>query len=261
MRVPEHIVVERRRRLAKLLASRRYLPLRDICAELGISEATARRDLAALESQRVVTRTYGGAVSEFDDRFPSFSERDNLGRDGKAEIARKAAAVVQTGETLYFDAGTTVAAIAREVAASVKGALRVLTCSLPVAEILARLPEASVHLTGGRFLPQQSALFGEHAVASLEGWSFDHAFVGAEGIDSDGVWNSGPGIVALQRAAHARSKCFYVCVDSTKAGRKAPTRLFSWQESFVLVSDLQEEQLSEFGCVRSLPSGTRAGHS
>ena len=75
MRVPRQVVEARRSRLTELLLERGYLPISDLCEELGVSEATARRDLSALESEERITRTYGGALGEFNASFTSFRER------------------------------------------------------------------------------------------------------------------------------------------------------------------------------------------
>ena len=75
MRVPIHVVEARREKLAALIERYRYLPIGELCRRLDVSEATARRDLAALASRNKVKRTHGGALAEFNERFPSFHER------------------------------------------------------------------------------------------------------------------------------------------------------------------------------------------
>src|SRR4051812_8801062 len=117
MKVPFHIVQARRDRLAQLIQSQGYLPLAEVCERLRISPATARRDLAALEGARTITRTYGGALIEYDQRFASFRERQLTNRERKARIARAALALIKPGSTCFLDAGTTVHALAEAIAA------------------------------------------------------------------------------------------------------------------------------------------------
>ncbi len=246
MRVSASIVAERRKKLALLLATHRYLPVREICGQLGVSEATARRDLAALAHEHVVTRTYGGALTEFDARFPSFSERDFTAREAKQQLAMKAAKLVTEGATLYLDAGTTVAAVARSLADRRVRGLRILTCSLPAAEVLAEAG-TDVHLTGGQMLARQSTLLGDEATASVRRWTFDLAFVSAEGADTRGLWNSNTGIVTMQLTAKAQSKEWIVCLDSKKLQRAAPAFLLGWDAAFLLISDASPEKLHALG--------------
>ena len=75
MRVADHVVQARRQRLAGLLARHHYLSLGELCDRLEVSEPTARRDLAALAADRAITRTRGGALVEYNQKFPSFRER------------------------------------------------------------------------------------------------------------------------------------------------------------------------------------------
>lgn len=250
MRVPDHIVAGRRRLLARLLAEKRYLPVREICSLLGVSEATARRDLAALAKERIVTRTYGGAITEFDERFPSFAEREMNAAAAKRLIAEKAAALARAGETVYFDVGTTVNAIAREIARSGLSPLRAVTCSLPAAETLSQAAGVEIHLTGGQLVPRQSALFGPAARDALERWQFDRAFVSAEGFDREGVWNTSADLVALQRVLLRRSAALHVCADASKAGRRAAALLFTWEEAGDLITDLSAGEAAALGIRR-----------
>ena len=232
-------MVERRReQLAALLREQSYLPVSRICERLGVSEATARRDLAVLESERRVLRTYGGALSEFNRQFTSFSERCNHAVSGKRWIGRAAAALVGDGMTVFMDSGTTVYAVAVELANGWSGGrLKVVTNNLPVAEGLSASESCEVHLLGGQFLGRQSVLLGRRALRALRGWRFDLLFFGAQGLDADGAWNSTREIVEFQQAAIERARRSLLCVDRTKFGRRAPAALFGWDAMPPLVTD------------------------
>src|SRR5882757_7130929 len=95
MKVALHIVKARREQLAELLKRHRYLSVTDLCERLNISEATARRDLAILKKDKRIQRTYGGALGEFDDRFPSFSERRSKEANPKRTLTEAAAALIK----------------------------------------------------------------------------------------------------------------------------------------------------------------------
>src|SRR3954470_2862482 len=138
MRVPQHVVDDRRRRLAELVQGGGWLPVAEVCEKLGVSEATARRDLAALEAGKEITRTRGGALCEFNQRFPSFVERQGVAIGTKRRIGKAAAGRVEAGSTVSLDAGSTIYAVA-EALAHERAArpLTVVTNSLPVADLLA----------------------------------------------------------------------------------------------------------------------------
>src|SRR5580704_16572414 len=145
MRVPIHIVEERRVRLRTLIRRDGFLPLADICGRLAISEATARRDLVAIEADGHITRTYGGALADYNVSFASLGERAQRARSAKSRIARAAARHVPAHGTIFLDAGTTVLALARVLARRRNQALTVVTNSLAIAAMLGGAPGVTLH--------------------------------------------------------------------------------------------------------------------
>jgi len=247
MRVALHVVHARRERLARLLRRHGYLPLAQVCRRLRISEATARRDLLALARDRLITRTYGGALADYDRRFPSFRERRHQAQAAKRAIARAVRREIRAGMTVFFDAGTTIHAIAEAFAARPARKVTAVTNSLPVAEILAEVRGLAVQLVGGEFWARQSVLFGPQARRSLRLWRFDLALLGAEGMTPAGLWNSQADVVAFQRAAAGLSRRAFCCLDSSKLGRKARAFLLPWARVDRLVTDARAHELEAAG--------------
>lgn len=249
MKVPLHIVEARRAQLAGILAAEGYLPLATVCARLGISEATARRDLAALAESNAITRTHGGALVEYNQRFPSFRERLAEADDAKRRIAAAAHRLIRSGMTVWCDGGTTVYRLAELLAARPVRGLVVVTNSLPVAEALADREDCEVHLLGGRYFRRSSLLIGGHAAQHLAAWRFDLAFLGAEGLDAQGAWNSQADVTALQRAVAARSAKSVLLADGQKLGRRAPEFLAGWDAFDRVLSDARVSQFKAHGIV------------
>lgn len=247
MKVPRHVVDERRRKLADLLNRHRYLPVSGLCSELGVSEATVRRDLVWLEENRIITRTYGGALAEFNQRFPSFRQRLSSGIEIKRELGRRAHALLRPGMTVYFDGGTTVHAVAEALRDKPVLPLAGVTINLPAADLLADVDGMEMHLTGGLLLRRQSVLGGAGAVHGVTRWRFDLALCSAQGMTREGVWNSDREIVALQKAVVARSRRVVFLLDSGKLGRTAPEFLLPWSAVHGLVTDAPEKDLERFG--------------
>ncbi len=247
MRVPLHIVLQRRERLAALLHRNGYMPVAELCAHLGISEATARRDLAALEKEQRITRTYGGALADFNVRFPSFRQRQTQARPCKNRVAQAARRLFQPGQTVYFDTGTTIFALAESLAQHPVTPLIAVSNNLPAADLLSAIDGVTVSLVAGQLFQRQSALLGETARNSLALWRFDAAFLSAEGMTRAGLWNSQADIVAHQRAVLARSARAIFCIDSSKLGRDTPEFLAAWDAPFVLVTDASPRALAKHG--------------
>jgi DeoR/GlpR family transcriptional regulator of sugar metabolism len=251
VKVPLHVIKARRERLAQMIVQHHYLPVRELCKTLGVSEATLRRDLAALHGEKRITRTYGGALSEFNDRFPSFRARRSRGGKSKARIARAALSFFKPGGTYFLDSGTTVFSIAEAFAAVPVTPVKIVTSNIPVAELLAAIPEVEVFLLAGQLLHLQSVLLGEMARKSLVFWSFDGAFLSAEGMNAEGIWNSQAAIVEQQTVLLERTKRAIFCLDGAKLDKQAPIFLCGWDRVDVLLTDATQEVLRKAGI--SLP--------
>jgi len=253
MRVPRHIVEQRHERLRALIRTDGFLPVAEICRRLGVSVATARRDLAAVAANGHITRTRGGALADYNTTFASLGERSGRARTAKGRIAAAAIARCPRRGTVFLDAGTTVQAVARLLLrrGDLSG-LTVVTNSLPVATMLGGARGLDLHVLGGTFLHRQAVLLGPDAVRALRNWRFDAAFLGGEGMDADGITNSHAEIAAFQQAVLQRSGESYFCLDVTKLGRVTPHRIAGWPGLGSLVTDATREQLAAAGI--ALPS-------
>jgi len=252
VKVPLHIVNARREQLAAWMQQQGHVSLQDICAHFRISEATARRDLAALAAGKQIVRTYGGALAEFNHRFASFHERRQKNAEAKARIAAKAMRWIQPGSTIYLDAGTTVYAIAEALQRQPVESLTVVTNSLPVAEILAPVPGVRLHVLGGELLPRQSVLFGEAAHKALEFYQIDVAFLGAQGANRDGIWNTQMDVVSFQRRLLERVAKAVVCLDDSKLDKTAPVFLCGWEKVETLLTNASPQRVRKCGLETAL---------
>ncbi len=246
MRVPQHIVDLRREELRSLIRRDGFLPVAEICKRLGVSEATARRDLAAVEADGHITRTYGGALADYNSSFDSVDVRSNRARSAKSRIARKAVAQIPRTGTIFLDAGTTIQAVARELAHRRDFAgLVVVTNSLAAATVLGGVEGLELHVLGGMFLSRQAALMGARAVEALGDWKFDVAFMAGEGMDAAGITNSHDHIANFQKALIPHAVRTFFCLDATKVGRATPHRAAAWSDVSVLITDAPAKVLAE----------------
>lgn len=209
----------RQDRLAAMLRERGEVAVDSLCAGLGVSEATVRRDLAALESAGVLARTFGGArlreeASLVERTFGS--KRQQMRRE-KERLALAAAGLVQPGQIVALDSGTTV----WRVAAALKGKapLSVLTTALAAVEELGALSGMRVFCTGGRFRPENLDFVGPSAVAALAGLRADIAFVGADSlVAGKGLYSADQDSAAILAALGACAERVVAVVDHTKIG-------------------------------------------
>ncbi|HBO80307.1 MAG TPA: DeoR family transcriptional regulator, partial [Cupriavidus sp.] len=166
---------DRRRAILELVLSGEDANVERLTSNLGVSEATVRRDLTALAREGRIVRTYGGAapLMQIGGHEPeaSLEERKALQRDQKESIARMAATFVDDGDAVLLDSGTTAAALARMLAA--RSDLHVYTTNLLVVTALAGLPEVRVTLIGGDVRPSSMGTFGPLAQLALSRISVD----------------------------------------------------------------------------------------
>jgi DeoR/GlpR family transcriptional regulator of sugar metabolism len=249
MRVARHIVEQRHERLRALIRTDGFLPVAEICRRLGVSEATARRDLAEVAANGHITRTRGGALADYNASFASLGERSGRARTAKGRIAAAAVAKFPRRGTVFLDAGTTVQAIARQLLRARRdlAGLTLVTNSLPVATLLGGARGLDLHVLGGTFLHRQAVLLGADAVRSLAAWDFDAAFLGGEGFDASGITNSHPEIADFQKAVLRRAAQTFFCLDASKAGRATPHLVAGWDKLGTLITDASPDALAAAG--------------
>jgi DeoR/GlpR family transcriptional regulator of sugar metabolism len=248
MRVPQQLVDRRREELRRLIRRDGFLPVAEICRRLAVSEATARRDLVAVEANGHITRTYGGALADYNSAFASLAERSGRARPAKARIAERAAALIPRAGTIFLDAGTTVQAIARVLTHRRDLThLVVATNSLAAATVLGGAAGVELHVVGGMFLHRQAALMGGRAIRALGDWCFDAAFLSGEAMDAAGISNSHESIADFQKAVLRQTQRAYFCLDASKLGRATPYRVAGWPQLAALVSDASRPQLAAAG--------------
>jgi DeoR family fructose operon transcriptional repressor len=176
------IPAQRRKEIQDYLQAHQVARSSALCELLGASEATIRRDLEQLESEGLLERTHGGAVlTQHLPTEPAYAHSALAHPDEKRWIGRQAAALVEDGDTIFLNSGTTIAEVARHLTA--RADLRrvtVITNSLTAALEISGGYE--VILLGGAFRPLANSTFGPLATRTLRNVSADKAFIGVDGI-------------------------------------------------------------------------------
>jgi DeoR family transcriptional regulator, aga operon transcriptional repressor len=191
-----------------------------LAGELGVSEATVRRDLRALDEQRLLERSHGGAVSHGTVYELPVRYRGGHARAEKQRIAREAAARVSDGEAVALTGGTTTTEVARRLAA--RDGLTVVTNALNIAAELAVRPGVKLVVTGGVARSASYELVGPLADGTLRALNVDTAFVGVDGIDAEsGLSTRNETEAATNLALIERSRRVVVVADATKLARVA----------------------------------------
>ena len=144
---------------------------------LQISSVTVRSVLNSLADKGMIIRTWGGAVPAF---HPAMAERQRAAVEDKHRIAQAAAALVDEGDTIMIEAGTTTALVARYILG--KRGISVVSNSTLIIPYARANPQLSLTMVGGSFRPQTESFVGPIAVGELERFHVRTAFVGTDGF-------------------------------------------------------------------------------
>lgn len=209
--------------------------VRELARQFVVSEMTIRRDLTALEAAGRLVRTHGGGLvvghADFLQRaFPSAAVSPR-----KQAIGRAAAALVQPGQTVMVDTGTTALEVARHLPRD--ASITVATTSLCVAEELYGEP-LNVLLLGGFMRKEFPSLYGPITESLLRTLHVDILFIGCDGANSeDGFYTADLHVSSLEQAMMRISDRVVVVTESGKFGKRAFARYARPEEIHTLVTD------------------------
>ncbi len=217
------LVEERREKILKLIESEGFVSLQELVERIGASESTIRRDLEYLDGIRQIRRTRGGAAY-VGESLTAFEERRTRALPQKRRIARYVAGLIEPGEAVLLDGGTTTLEVARQL---VGKSLQVVTNSLPIVNLLVASPEIELIVIGGYLYPKTGVFLGPLAVESLR---FVHArrlIMSVGGITEKGLFNSNALLVETERRMIDVAEQVIVVCDSGKFGHSALAHLCS----------------------------------
>ena len=225
---------DRRGRLLDMIRVRGFASIEEITKELGISESTARRDLDVLEEQGSARRTHGGVLYAGGmPRLAEFGERP-ANWAAKRAIAAAAAAVINDGETVLLDGGTTTYEVARLL---VGRPLQVVTNSLPVANLFASESRTDLVLLGGYVSPRTGVCLGPYANELLGRLHVTTTVLSAAGVAEEGLFNAHLLLAETEQAMLQAAGRVIVVADSSKFGRKSLTLVAPLDAIDLVVSD------------------------
>jgi DeoR/GlpR family transcriptional regulator of sugar metabolism len=211
------LAIDRHRWLLDELNERGSLRTSEVAERAGVAEETIRRDFEKLESEGMLLRAHGGAVRlETDRREYPAGERALQHAAEKQAIARAAARRLRAGQTVYFDASTTVLELVR-VMPDIP--LTVVTNSIENALALSEKSDVSCVLLGGTMHPSSLSCTGWAAEKSLEIYHLDAAFLSCRGIDLDrGFSDATEGQAQLKHSVVERAAQVFLLADTSKCG-------------------------------------------
>ena len=203
-----------------------------LAEQFGVTTETIRRDIDALTEKGLVSRTYGGAASTSLTAEPNLSQRRSRNIAERQRIAQLAVSLIEPGDVLMIDSGSTTYQFARALAAY-PVELTVLTNCLPVAQSLGGLTGFRVMLCPGTYSETENSVYGQETTAFLNRFHANKAIIGAGGITDTNVTDADAEASWVKRKMIEQSKRTLLLLDHSKFGN----RMF---ENVCLLSDIED---------------------
>jgi DeoR family transcriptional regulator of aga operon len=232
------LVAERRHRIVELLREHGKVTVEALAVRFATSAVTIRTDLAALEANGALERTHGGALRRQDDDDQPIKVKRTLHHAEKVRIAKAAAALIQDGETVILDSGTTTAEIAKQIRKLDVQSINVITNALNIAALLTDVPAVRLIMPGGILRPESNSLSGHMAEAALANLQADRLFLGADGLDPErGVMTPHLPEAQLNAKMIEISRQVIVVADSSKLMRRNISLIARVEQLHMIITD------------------------
>lgn len=227
--------LDRRSQIAELISREGAVKNELLMQTFDISIETVRRDLAYLEKQGLIEKVYGGAVRKtFLSDEPNYLSRETANRAEKWAIAQAAEGLIEKKDTVFFDLGTTVLFLARQIAEEkqIVGFTNAIRTAVELSE-----KGFAVTIPGGALRPKELSVSGVLTYENMQNFNVDKIFVGVGGITTDGITDFIPEEAKLRRCMIENARQVIALADFSKFGVRAVCNVCAISEIDILVTD------------------------
>ncbi|WP_413778064.1 DeoR/GlpR family DNA-binding transcription regulator [Caproicibacterium sp. XB1] len=210
---------ERLQKIYQYVQQNNRASVHHLCSLFHVSESTIRRDLTELEKRQLLKRTHGGAICmDSVGMEQTYNEKIDRFQEEKRQIAAKAASLIQNGDSVLIDSGTTTLYLAGYLSAF--QSLTVVTNSIYLMQQLSNQPGLTLISLGGTLRSNTMALVGPMTEQNLLQIRVDKAFMATNGIDGEmGLTTPNLLEAATKRKMMQVAEQVYVLADHSKIGR------------------------------------------
>jgi DeoR family transcriptional regulator, aga operon transcriptional repressor len=244
---------ERRTQIMQIVRGEGRVRVNDLVNRFGTSAVTVRNDLNELHQRGLVLRSHGGAViPDTILRESPVHERLKAHAEQKRRIGAMAATLINDGETIILDSGTTTLEIARQI--KNKQGLQIITNGVNIAAELLDARDVKTFIVGGTVRGDSASIIGRSTEEMLDEFSADKLFLSGAGCDPDfGVSGANLEETMVNRAMLRISREIILVADASKFSKRSMARIAPFSEIDTIISDtgLREEtqaKLRSLGC-------------
>lgn len=227
------VLNERQQSILALANQYGEVKVNDLKDRFKVTEMTIRRDLEKLEKAGSVRRVLGGAIPVMQD--VTLHERTEAMQQEKEHIGRLAADLVQAGESIFIDAGSTTLQVARHLNPALN--ITVVTNALNVAAELMK-KKISTIVIGGVLLDTTASMAGPNAIEDIQRLAYDRVFIGATGLSAEhGFSNSNMYEAEVKRTVIQQAEQVNAVLDHSKYGAKSLFSFAALSEVHQIITD------------------------
>jgi len=214
------LTTHRKQQILSILKLQGQVIAKEVSHDMGVSEDTIRRDLREMAQEGLLQRVHGGALPA-SPAIVHFAGRELITAEGKVAIGRAAAKLIQPGQVVMLDGGTTARQVARHIPLDLKATI--VTHSPTIATELLNHPNVEVILIGGRLFKHSVVAVGAVALQAIAEIHADTYFMGVTGVHpKSGLTTGDYEEAAVKRALSQAAAETMVLASSEKLNAASP---------------------------------------
>lgn len=232
---------ERHETISRLVRQNRFITVSEVVEALGVSEATARRDLTSLEESKVLRRVRGGAelvegngAADTLATEAPFEYRKTVYREIKRQIAKKAVSLCEDGETIIIDGGSTTFQMVEFLT---ELQMVIITNSFAIAEYLTKHSRNRIIIPEGEIYRESQLILSPFHEDVVGNYFASKVFMGVEGLDEYGATNTNMMLIHAERTMIDHAKDLVIVADSSKFEKQGHLRLCEYDRISTIITD------------------------
>ncbi|WP_431294807.1 DeoR/GlpR family DNA-binding transcription regulator [Pedobacter sp. P26] len=238
------IFQKRAHKILELLEAFGEIEIRQLAAEIDVSEVTVRRDLTTMAANGLLYRTHGGAMKLSELIRPvSFAHKAAVNIKAKDAICKRAAADIIDGDVIFIDCGSTAFRLCQFIK---NKKIKVITNSLPVVNEL-QGSSITINLIGGEVDATRQAVHGTMAYEHIARYHASKAFLDADGITAEGLYAGSEHEASNTLAMASQSDCVYMLCDASKIGKTSYLKFNDLSLVNILITNYNGLEVTKFG--------------
>jgi len=229
---------ERITTMEQYIFEKETVTIEELCNTFSLSTNTVRRYLTELGEKGRIRKIYGGAMIVHLNEIAPEPQRAILEISAKTTIGRLAASLIQDGDTIFLDSGSTVPMIVKFLDKTKH--VTIITNSVPVITQGANMPNIDLICLGGQYYSNTNSFYSDDVLKSGQNMNFNKLFLGCAGITIEsGITNTTYYETALKHVVMKNSEKIILLADRTKIGKNALRSLCKLNELYAFVTDVR----------------------